>query len=174
LLSVECSDADKRARVMLIKRILAVEDNDQKFEQVATIIQDAMPLAILTRAADLFEAERAIEQDHWDLLLLDMTLDLKRGGARRQGTAQDYTGGLKIIGQMYYNGDILPTIIVTAFDSFPAPRNDGNGVVIGLEAVEREAKRRLGNRLIGIIRFGPDQWEAKLRELLIQAETNSI
>jgi DNA-binding LytR/AlgR family response regulator len=152
-----------------MRRILAIEDNDDKFERVAAVTQIALPTATIFRARDLYEAEQAIEEEGWDLLLLDITLDLKRGGARRPGTAQDYTGGLKIIAQMYYDEISVPTVIITAFDSFPAARNDGNGAVIGLEAVEREARSRLGDLLIGTVRHGPDGWEDELRTLLDRA-----
>lgn len=149
-----------------MNRILVIEDNDDKFERVAAIAKSALPTASLTRACDLYEAERAIEENRWDLLLLDMTLDLKRGGASRVGTAQDYTGGLKIIGQMYYDDLLIPTVIITAFDSFPMSHSDGNGAVVGLESVENQAHGRLGDLLIGTVRHGPDNWENELRTLL--------
>jgi CheY-like chemotaxis protein len=147
-------------------KILVIEDNDDKFERVSVVAKAALPAASLARACDLYEAERAIDEEHWDLLLLDMTLDLKRGGARRVGTAQDYTGGLKIIGQMYYDDRLIPTVIITAFDSFPMSRSDGNGSVVGLESVEIQAQSRLGDLLIGTVRHGPDNWENELRTLL--------
>lgn len=124
----------------------------------------------LTRACDLYEAERMIEEPGWDLLLLDMTLDLRRGGVRRPSSAQDYTGGLKIIGQMYWDELLGPTIIITEFESFPASREDGNGAVIGLEAVEGEAREKLGDLLIGTVRHGPDGWEEELLALLDKAK----
>jgi hypothetical protein len=151
-------------------KILAVEDNDEKFERVAELAAVACPNLNITRARDLYEAERLIEEPGWELLLLDITLDLKRGGARRQSGAQDYTGGMKIIGQMYWDDIAVPTIIITAFDSFPASRDGGNGAVIGLEAVEGEARDKLGDLLIGTVRHGPDGWEDELLALLAKAK----
>ena len=151
-------------------KVLAIEDNDDKFDRVAELTASACPKWRLTRACDLYEAERLVEEPGWELLLLDMTLDLKRGGANRQSNAQDFTGGMKIIGQMYWNDIAVPTIIITAFDSFPASRDDGNGVVIGLEAVEAEARDKLGELLIGTVRHGPDGWEDELLALLAKVE----
>jgi hypothetical protein len=151
-------------------KVLAIEDNDEKFDRIAELTAGVCATLELTRAWDLYEAERLIEKPGWDLLLLDMTLDLKRGGARRQSSAQDYTGGMKIIGQMYWDDIAVPTIIITAFDSFPASRDDGNGAVIGLEAVEGEARDKLGNLLIGTVRHGPDGWEGELLALLAKAK----
>ena len=153
-------------------RVLAIEDNDDKFERVAEVVLSALPTVSLVRACDLFEAERAIEEEGWDLLLLDMTLDLKRGGARRAGTAQDYTGGMKVIGQMYWDELMVPTIIITAFDSFPSSRSGGDGAVIGLEAVELEASEKLADLLIGTVRNGPEGWEDELRALLARVGEN--
>jgi CheY-like chemotaxis protein len=148
-------------------RVLVIEDNDDKWERLSAITLEVLPRgATIVRAVDLYEAQQRLEEEGWDLLLLDMTLDLRRGGARRPGTAQDYTGGLKIIGQMYYDELMVPTAIITGFDSFPTSRTNGDGVVLGLEAVEREARRQLGDMLIGTVRHGPPDWEAKLRALV--------
>lgn len=149
-------------------RVLIIEDNDDKYDKVAEIASESLPDASFERACDLYEAELQIENESWALLLLDMTLDLRRGGTQRTGAAQDYTGGLKIIGQMYYDDIPVPTIIITGFDSFPTSKNGGDGVVLGLEAVESQARARLGDLLIGLVRHGPETWEGELRELLFQ------
>ncbi len=149
-------------------RVLVIEDNDDKYERMAEVTACTFLGASIVRGCDLYEAGRLIAEERWDLLLLDMTLDLRRGGAQRPSVAQDYTGGLKIIGQMYYDEIAVPTAIITGFDSFPTARSDGNGVVLGLEAVEREARGRLGGLLLGTVRHGPDGWEDKLRSLLVK------
>lgn len=151
-------------------KVLAIEDNDEKFDRVAELTAGAYQNLNLVRACDLYEAERMIEQPGWDLLLLDMTLDLKRGGASRPSSAQDFTGGMKIIGQMFWDDIAVPTIIITAFDSFPSSRDDGKGAVIGLEAVEVEARDKLGDLLIGTVRHGPDGWENELLTMLDKAK----
>lgn len=147
-------------------RILIIEDNDDKCKRVSTITLEVLPSATIVRASDYFEADQKIEEPGWDLLLLDMTLDLRRGGAGRPGTAQDYTGGLKIVGKMFYDELAVPTLVITGFDSFPTARSNGKGSVLGLEAVECEARRQLGDLLIGTVRHGPDEWEDKFRGLL--------
>lgn len=82
-----------------------------------------------------------IEEPGWDLLLLDMTLDLRRGGVRRPSSAQDYTGGLKIIGQMYWDELLAPTIIITAFDSFPSQRRAKTGMWPSSASRQSKARR---------------------------------
>lgn len=146
-------------------KVLVVEDGEIKWAQVKRIVRDALESAEIVRARDLFEGEREIILPGWDLLLLDISLDIRKGGGRA-GTAHDYVGGLKILGRMYYDEREVPTIIITGFDSFPSVRLNGDGVMLGLEDIEREAARQLGPNLVGTVRHGPDGWEQELATLL--------
>jgi hypothetical protein len=146
-------------------KILVIEDADGKWETVAAVLQRVLPTAEVHRARDLFEGEREIAQPGWDLLVLDMSLDI-RTGAGRASAAHDFTGGLKIVGRMYYDELEVPTIILTGFDSFPTTRTNGDGVMMGLESVEAEATRKLGDHLIGLVRYLSNGWEERFEALL--------
>lgn len=146
-------------------KILVVEDSEPKWLRVKEIIRGVLPAAKIERARDLFEGERAIAARGWDLLILDMSLDI-RADAGRAGAAHDYVGGLKILGKMYYDELEVPTIIITGFDSFPTVRTNGDGVMLGLEDIEAEAKRQLGDHLIGAIRHLSEGWEDRFKAML--------
>jgi hypothetical protein len=146
-------------------RILVVEDNESKWLRVDEIIRGVLPAAEIERARDLFEGERAIAARGWDLLILDMSLDI-RADAGRAGAAHDYVGGLKILGKMYYDELEVPTIIITGFDSFPTVRTNGDGVMLGLEDVEAEASRQLGDHLVGTVRHLSEGWENRFQAML--------
>ncbi len=146
-------------------RVIAIEDNDAKWSRVEEILRTSLPTAEINRARDLFEGEREISVPGWDLLILDMSLDI-RAGAGRPGAAHDYVGGLKILGKMYYDELEIPTIIITGFDSFPTVRTNGDGVMLGLEDIETEASKRLGGHLIGTVRHLSEGWEARLKAML--------
>lgn len=146
-------------------RVLVIEDVDGKWETVSAIVRRVLPAAEIRRARDLFEGEREIAEPGWDLLVLDMSLDI-RAGAGRAAAAHDYTGGLKIVGRMYYDELEVPTIIITGFDSFPTTRTNGDGVMLGLENVEAEATRQLGDHLIGLVRYLSEGWEQRFEALL--------
>jgi len=146
-------------------RVLVIEDSDAKWKRVEEIISTSLPIAEIVRARDLFEGERAITTPGWDLLILDMSLDI-RAGAGRAGAAHDYVGGLKILGKMYYDELEMPTIIITGFDSFPTVRTNGDGIMLGLEDVETEASRHLGDRLIGTVRHMSEGWEQRFEAML--------
>lgn len=145
--------------------ILVVEDGDEKWADVARVLREVSPQASVQRARDLREADVALTDGGWDLLILDISLDIRKGGGRA-GAAHDYVGGLKILGRLYYSEQEIPTVIVTGFDSFPSVRTNGDGVMLGLEDVEREATQMLGDDHVGTIRHGPEGWDHDLRDLL--------
>lgn len=146
-------------------KILVVEDSEPKWLRIDEIIRGVLPAAEIERARDLFEGERAIAARGWDLLILDMSLDI-RADAGRAGAAHDYVGGLKILGKMYYDELEVPTIIITGFNSFPTVRTNGDGVMLGLEDVEAEASRQLGDHLVGTIRHLSEGWEERFQAML--------
>lgn len=145
--------------------VLIVEDGEEKWTQVSHVLREALPGATQERARDLFEAEKALTQKPWDLLILDISLDIRKGGGRA-GAAHDYVGGLKILGRMYYDELDIPTIIVTGFDSFPSVRTNGDGVMLGLEDLEREAARHLACNHVGTVRHGPEGWDDEFHAML--------
>lgn len=148
-------------------RILAVEDNDRKWTRVENVVRSVIGDADIVRARDLKDAERLVEEGGWELLLLDISLDIRAGGDRGGRGAHDYTGGLKIAGRMFYLACEIPTIIVTGFDAFPtAASSAGQDVILGLEDVGRQARKFLGAYLLGSVRVGSSDWEANLRDLL--------
>lgn len=144
-------------------RVLAVEDNDAKWSRVDVVLRQGLGDVSVTRAKDLHDAEQMIVLEDWDLLILDISLDIRTGGGRG---GQDFTGGLKIAGRMFYLGCEVPTIIVTGFDAFPTSPSAGQNVILGLEDVGRQAQKFLRHHLLGAVRFGSTDWEAELLELL--------
>jgi hypothetical protein len=147
-------------------RILVIEDSESKWTYVEEIIRRALPTAEIHRSRDLFEGVRAIAEPNWDLLILDISLDI-RAGAGRAGAAHDHVGGQKILGKMYYDELEVPTIIITGFDSFPTVRNNGDAVMLGLEDVEAEASRQLGRHLVGTVRHLSEGWEQRFETMLL-------
>jgi len=154
-------------------RVLAVEDNDPKWTRVEAVIRTVLGEVEIVRARDQLDAERLVDAGGWDLLILDMSLDIREGGARFGRRAHDYTGGLKIAGRMFYLESEVPTIIVTGFDAFPtSAASSGNDLILGLEDVEMKAREFLRDHLLGAVRFGSTGWEAGLSTLLMSVSRN--
>jgi hypothetical protein len=148
----------------VIKRLLAIEDNDHKWERIERVLQTQLGASVeIVRAMDQVTGDKHVNDGGWDLVLLDMSLDIRRSAGRPGQGGHDYTGGLKIAGRMYYLKKEVATIVVTGFDAFPSGQSGQNqDVILGLEDIERQARKYLGNHLVAIFRYGPTGWEAAL------------
>lgn len=154
-----------------MKRVLAIEDDDVKWERVEAVLKRAVgtPAEIL-RVKDVYDGERQVEKPGWDLLILDVSLDIRRSARGTRGT-HDYQAGLKIAERMYYQECEIPTVIVTGFDSFPTgARSSGGDVILGLEDVNAAVGRLLKDNHLGTIRYLGPEWEAQLEAAISKAK----
>jgi hypothetical protein len=146
-------------------RILAIEDQDAKWERVRQVVVDALPCCSIERVRDVYDAERLVVEGRWDLVILDISLDIRTGGKGR--IAHDYTGGLQVAGRMYYEDSSIPTVIVTGFDSYPTGgAAHEQEVILGSEDVQRQAKKFLGEDYLGAVRYNSPNWEDSLAQVL--------
>lgn len=145
------------------RRVLAVEDSEVKWRDMEEVLTPVLkPGTELVRIADMANARDAIYQQRWDLLLLDVSLDVNPGGGQRRG-GQEFTGGLTLASRMRYRRKEIPTIVVTGFTTFLSakPANEPD-LVLGLEDVEREMRKFLGDHIVGFVRYAVDGWRDEL------------
>ncbi|MFM6829722.1 MAG: hypothetical protein ACKOVA_05215 [Novosphingobium sp.] len=141
-------------------RVLGIEDNDAKWSRIEELLCANISPGAIVRASDLYTGERKVEEPGWDLLILDISLDIRAGAGRAGRGSHDYTGGLKIASRMFYLECEIPTIIVTGFDAFPTGAATAEeDVILGLEDVRRQARKMLGENLLGAVRFGSADWD---------------
>lgn len=118
----------------------------------------------LLHVGDMVSAKDALYNQHWDLLLLDVSLDINPGGGDRRA-GKEFTGGVTLASRMRYRRKEVPTIVVTGFTTFLSvkPENELD-VVLGLQDVEREMRRFLKEHVVGVVRYGADGWKDELTE----------
>ena len=144
-------------------RILAVEDSEVKWRDMEEVLKPVIaPETELVHVADMASARDAIYHQSWDLLLLDVSLDVNLGGGHRLG-GQEFTGGLTLASRMRYRRKEIPTIVVTGFTTFLSvkPANEPD-LVLGLEDVEREMRKYLGDYIVGFVRYAVEGWREDL------------
>jgi CheY-like chemotaxis protein len=149
--------------------VLIVEDASDKFADVASVVLNFFgPNEVeICRAATVVEAEELSASRKWKLLLLDISMDIVASKSGRSQNGHASTGGMAVLERMYLLGNEVPTIIVTAFDAFresSAHREDEG--MLGLEDINLKAKQILHNKYLGSVRYGADEWENTLREML--------
>lgn len=153
------------------ERILIAEDSDSKYARVLAVVRECAPVDTeIARASTGVEAERALLAEAWSLLVLDISLQIKSGGRVGGGGGMANLGGLSIANKLYLKARELPTVIVTAFDSFEATNaTSSRAEIVGLEEIQRRAAAFLGSHLLGCVRYGGDAWEAELRAVIAKA-----
>jgi CheY-like chemotaxis protein len=148
------------------KRVLVVEDSEVKWREISKLLSSGNSLGVFVqRAATMEEANGHISSGNWDLILLDISMDIRSSATGPRAGGHDTIGGLKIAERMFYLGKDAPVIIVTAFDAFPSGAARGSAV-LGLEDVVRSASDLLGELLIGYVRYGSEGWSRALRDLV--------
>ena len=153
----------------MTSKVLVIEDSEVKWREISHLVNEALEQGLtLARAATMEEADREIAASQWDLILLDISMDIRASKSGRREGGHDTVGGLRIAERMFYLHYDAPIIIVTAFDAFPAG-DDRTGTVLGLGDVLREASDLLGPLLIGCVSYGADNWEAELRNAILEA-----
>lgn len=146
-----------------MKRVLAVEDSDVKWRDMEKALSPVLPGSTeMVHVGDMVSARDAIYKERWDLLLLDVSLNVNPGSGHRHG-GQEFTGGLTLASRMRYRRKEIPTIVVTGFTTFLSAKPESElDVVLGLEDVEREMRRYLGDHIVGVVRYGAEGWEGEL------------
>ena len=147
---------------------LVVEDSDGKYTEIRDVLLNTLPSRChVIRAATIMEAEQLICVHNWKIVILDVSMNItqSRSGAKQGG--HDTIGGLKIARKMFLLRREAPTVIVTAFDSFPSGEIQRNRrEILGLEDVQARALEILQDAFVGCVRYGSADWKNELRDFV--------
>ena len=102
----------------MISRVLIIEDNKNKLKKVKETAMKLLPAASVHDAISYTGGIRRIYEEQWDLILLDMTLPVYDITPHDNGGDRRSTAGKEIMKRMQNRGKIIPTIIITQFDTF--------------------------------------------------------
>jgi response regulator of citrate/malate metabolism len=102
---------------MLNKKILLIEDDEKKIEDIRAFILDNYPSAELTIKESYQSGLRQIMYHSYDLLLLDMSLPTWERDLESVGSFEKF-GGFKIMKEMVRKQVSMNTILITMFDDF--------------------------------------------------------
>jgi len=102
----------------VISRVLIIEDNKNKLKKVKETAMKLLPAASVHDAISYTGGIRRIYEEQWDLILLDMTLPVYDITPHDNGGDRRSTAGKEIMKRMQNRGKIIPTIIITQFDTF--------------------------------------------------------
>lgn len=105
----------------MLKSLLLVEDDEHKRDSIVEFLSDEYPTTSVICAASLMSGVKHAMQAKPDVILLDMTLpnfDIRDG---ETGGSMHAFGGVEFLKQMKRRKLIIPTIVITQFETFGQP-----------------------------------------------------
>ena len=99
-------------------RVLIVEDDENKSQQLEVFVREVVPHAFIVVAKSYNSGLREILANYQDIILLDMTLPTYDIGLNEDGGRPQHYGGRLILQQMQRRSIVTPVVVVTQFDVF--------------------------------------------------------
>jgi hypothetical protein len=150
----------------VISRVLIVEDKDGKFQDLLTEVQAVFPDASVVRAQTVVEAERYLGTGSWDLLVLDVSMDISGASKGAFGGGHANLGALDILDTMFFEEIECPTVVVTGFDYFVAAGSGDEAEFLGIGDLADMVEKRLPRSYLGCLRYGREGWQVMLRTII--------
>jgi CheY-like chemotaxis protein len=111
---------------MTKKRILFVEDDEPKLEQVLALLETFADIEVLV-AKSLNGACKRIDTEEFDLVILDMSLPTFDNGMTVGASGRQKTfGGREILMYLWENEKDMPVLVITQFKDFPGDEGPVN------------------------------------------------
>lgn len=146
-------------------KILVAEDDEDKLEDIVSLINEHYPNANIDTAKSLQSGlSQALTNEH-DLLLIDMTMPNFDRTVTDDGGRPHAFAGREILRQMRRRGVNTPAIIVTHFHRF-GPEDD----FTTLEQLKVELETRFDN-YVGTVQYrsNVDDWRGELISVVNKA-----
>lgn len=152
-------------------KIILVEDNPEKALRICSIIHETTLNAKVKTCASLTSAMETIEAEKFDLLVLDISMDIMASGNGFLADNHDMLGGLRFAKELYLNENELATIVVTAHESFVEKKGPKAKIssFMSVTQLSEEFNDLLDELFIGAVRYEKDGWKLHLRSLIKKA-----
>lgn len=141
--------------------VLLVEDEGPKRAHIRAFLNDNFLHMEVIEARSLTSALDALDENSFDLILLDMSLPTfdvceGEGGGRPHGF-----GGIEVLRHLEMSGLLIETIVVTGYEAFPGE----DGVIIDIETMRSRLKDEFPVMLRDVVHFnsGLEQWKNVLK-----------
>lgn len=143
--------------------ILLIEDDKKKSDDIINFIGTNFPESIVCLRESYHSGLKSLFKDHYDLLLLDMSMPTWDRSPLENGGEYEKFGGIKILKELNRKKKLIPTILITMFDNFGESDNS-----ITLDQMNHVLTNDYQNAYIGSVFYRSDisQWENELKSLM--------
>lgn len=145
---------------------LLVEDEGPKLAHIRRFMRESFTNVSVSDARSVSAALDAIEEELFDLLLLDMSLPTFDVGHGEHGGRPQGFGGIEILRHIAMARLVLPTIVLTGYEAFP----DEAGTLIDLNTLRERMKEEFPETVVAVVHFNSslDDWKVSLRPIIEQ------
>lgn len=143
---------------------LLVEDEGPKVAHIHRFMRHSFSKITVAHAKSVSTALDAIDDERFDLLLLDMSLPTFDVGQGEHGGRPQGFGGIEILRHISMAGLSLPTIVLTGYEAFP----DETGALIDLNTLRIRLIEEFPHNIEAVLRFNSslDDWKISLRQVV--------
>jgi CheY-like chemotaxis protein len=99
-------------------KVLVVEDDENKSAQILTFVRDGLGIEELVTARSYRGCLAKLEQESFDLVLLDITMPTYEVDLDEEGGRHRVYAGRDVLRQMDRRALLIPVIVVTQFEKF--------------------------------------------------------
>lgn len=136
-----------------------IEDNHSKLNKIEDFIKKNYHDVDIHDAMSYTAGLRRLYDENWDLILLDMSLPTYDMNIQDSGGDKKSIAGKEIMKRMHHRKIIIPTIIVTQFDTFGE-----NGTTI--DSLNEEFKLNLSDIWKGTVNYEKTSWMQDLKRII--------
>lgn len=140
-------------------RTLIIEDNHSKLKNLKGFFKKNYADYNVHDALSYTAGLRRLYNEDWDLLILDMTLPVYDVNPQDSGGDKKSVAGKEIMKRMLNKKIVIPTIIVTQFDTFG--ENE-----ITIESLNEEFKDTMSSIWKGTVNYEKQTWMVDLKEII--------
>ena len=154
-------------------RILIVEDELSKKENIISLVEENFPKSILLEAHSVKSAKILLKsKEAFDCIILDMSLPTFDIGRNEFGGRPQGVGGKEVIRQLFRDNRCIPIIVVTAYDFFS--NLEGSDESMSLDELKKQLNNYSSKLTISVIKYSGliDDWKEKLIEFLQEVDEN--
>jgi CheY-like chemotaxis protein len=147
-------------------RILVVEDDQHKTEQLLEFLKTAYPDCQAVVAASVRSAIEQTEGQNFDLVILDMSLPTFDMGPSESGGRPQGFGGIELMRHLEREEREMPVVVVTQWERFGKKPNK-----IGLPELGRRLSEEHPGMFRGLVYFSSSHegWKEQLHGCLRRA-----
>lgn len=144
-------------------RILLVEDDERKRGHILAFLQRELAQEQVISARSYHSGVRALLEDEFDLVVLDMTIPTYDISVEEPGGRPHPFGGREILEQMERRGIPTRIVVVTQYQQF----GEG-GQISTLEELNAQLRDQFGERYLGAIYYDPSigNWKKELSQIV--------